>query len=279
MRAQDMVQSLSAITQTKAPLRRAPQTPWNRRIPLAAGGVSLFIVGLLLIVWAMIKDAQVPRATSSSEAITETRMGIGLPMPAMTIAPMQTIGATRLPVATMPLRSATTPTSASERPRPSTTATPTPTPAPARLWTSLHIYRPSLEETQSLPSMWKFAVYRDLFTPGTNTYKVTVHPADVYRWGFSWHARDQARLREILQPLKVELLIDDVHVPDSLIQVYEDVTQDGWVGRRWVTAITDWPAGKTIVLEARYELSREVYDGQNTLAPGVYHQIIYVSVQ
>jgi hypothetical protein len=147
------------------------------------------------------------------------------------------------------------------------------------LWSDLRVYRLTRAETETLPSMWKLAVYRDMFTPGTNTYRVTVRSADVYRWGFSWHARDQATLRDILQPLKMELLINDVRVPESLIHVYEDTTDDGWVGRRWVTAIGDWPAGKTVVLEARYELSRQVHDGQNAIAPGLYHQIIYVAVQ
>lgn len=251
--AQQLVQSLSAVSQTKASPRDHAQKPPRRSLHLATGVAGLLIVGLLLFAWTMTNVAKAPRSTPLPA--TQGRDIAISRSPVVVASPTLMAGPTRVAVE------------------------PTPLPTPTRLWADLRVYRPSLDEAQSLPSMWKLAVYRDLFTPGTNTYKVIVRPADVYRWGFSWHARDQARLREILQPLSVELLINDVRVPDSFIQVYEDVTQDGWVGRRWVTAIADWPVGKTVVIEARYELSREVYDGQNTLAPGVYHQIIYVSVQ
>ncbi len=263
-----MGQSLAAISHVQgSPHGARRRGHW---IGLAAGAAGILITGSLLVLWATTSSTQLPALTPSTPLAT--RPVIGASVPPATIPSPRPVAATLNPTAGITV--APTP-----RPRPTDTAVTNLTPTPAKLWSDLRVYRPTLDEAKNLPSMWKLAVYRDLLAPGTNTYNVIVHPSDVYRWGFSWHARDQATLRDILQPLRVELLINDLRVSDSLIQTYEDVTEDGWVGRRWVTAIAEWPAGKTVVLEARYELSREVYDGQNRIAPGVFHQIIYAAVQ
>jgi serine/threonine-protein kinase len=268
--AMALAQAFASACQAR-PDQRTPRRTGKRWIGPAAGVTGILVGCALVVSWAMTTLAP-PRATSVITA------GTGKPTADAAVR----VTSQPAPTLASATRTATPPTAGvtpTSPPRPTETAVTSPPPTPTRLWRDLRVYRPSQEETQLLASMWKLAVYRDLLTPGTNIYHVTVRPSDVYRWGFSWHARDQATLREILQPLKVELLIDDVQVPDALIQAYEDVTEDGWAGRRWVTAIADWPAGRTVVLEARYEVAREVYDGQNRIAPGVFHQIIYVTVQ
>jgi len=269
-------QSLTAIRQAQTAVTIANKAPNSKKlwIGFVAGAVSLFASSTILLVWLTRNPTPIPTVTRPS-AVTTNPGHSAATVPALEPPVLTTAIPTRQ--VTGPATQATV--APTPRPRSTEMAPPLATPTPAQLWNDLRVYRPARSETETLPSMWKLAVYRDMFTPGTNTYRVTVRPADVYRWGFSWHARDQSTLRNILQPLKVELLINDVRVPESLIYVYEDTTDDGWVGRRWVTAIGDWPDGKTVVLEARYELARQVHDGQNFIAPGLYHQIIYVVAQ
>jgi serine/threonine protein kinase len=266
--AMAMHQALLAVARNAIPAQASKKS--QRWISLTVGAVSLLVGALLLWLSRNMSPSQPPFVAATPTLIAA---------PPATLPPTPIIGATARPVAATATSVRNAAGASPTRLLPTDTTRPTQTPTPLTLWADLRVYRLTRAETEALPSMWKLAVYRDMFTPGTNTYRVTVRSADVYRWGFSWHARNQVILQEILQPLKVELLINGVRVPESLIHAYEDTTDDGWVGQRWVTAIGDWPAGKTVVLEARYELSHQVHDGQNAIAPGLYHQIIYVAVQ
>ena len=280
--AEEMRQALIVLVQN-APTRQksiragGQGKPW---IGIAIGGAVLVMV-LVLFLSAIAAPAAAPTSTRPAILIPPSTVTLGsgtaTTAPALPTASASAPVPTRLPTQTP---SGGIPATATLAPRPTSTAVRLPTTAPtANPWGSLRIYRPTQADAESMQNLWKDR-YKDLLAPGTQTYDVAVRPSDVWRWGFSWHAKDTATLREILKPLSVELLVNGVLVPDALVLIHDDAAPDhGWWGHRWVMGITDWPSGQKVVLEVRYRLVQRVYDGQNYIEPGEYRQIIYASVQ
>ena len=166
---------------------------------------------------------------------------------------------------------------ATARPQPTARATASPSPLPPA---EPLAYRPSADESLNVPSLLSQVTYRDPTTPQTLTYPATVDAASTWRWGFSWCAIDSARLTEILKPLTVSFYVNGRQMPASAFLVHAYTRpSNGWQCQRWSTILTDWPSGKMVELEIRYDLSQGIYDGEANYSAGEYRQIFYVTVR
>jgi hypothetical protein len=138
--------------------------------------------------------------------------------------------------------------------------------------------RPTQAELQSVRSFWDLTSFRDLKSPGTQTYNVSVNSANRWQWLFLWCGTDDNILQEILRPLSVRLFIDDVELST---QIHADnvTSSSGWACRRWSTILSNWSAGDRVKLEIRYRLDEEIFDGVRSYPAGQYRQVIVVDVQ
>lgn len=144
------------------------------------------------------------------------------------------------------------------------------------------VSKPTFQDLESLPNLWNLAGYRDLNVPNnpdTESYYVTVRSTDKWRWGFSWHAIDSSTLQEILKPFSVEFFVNGEKLSNAQILTYNDTDPNGWVCKRWATMLSNWPPNGRIELEVRYRLTESIHDGKEIFAPGLYRQVIIVSVR
>lgn len=131
----------------------------------------------------------------------------------------------------------------------------------------------------NIASIWERAAFRDLLAPGRRSYDVDVRPGEELRWSFEWCAIDEATLNSIVQPLRVDFLVDGALVPYSSIQLERKERSNGWACDTWSTLLTNWPRERTIELDVHYSLAQGINDGQNSYPAGGYHQVIYATVR
>jgi hypothetical protein len=139
--------------------------------------------------------------------------------------------------------------------------------------------RPTQQEVEAAESIWSLTEFRELNSPGVREYSVRVRPNEQYRWTFSWCATDEARLREILTPLRLDLEIDGIPVPNSSILTYEGTSSAGWPCRYTVTLLSRWQSGSVVELAIRYRLEEAIFDGDSEYPAGGYAQILVVTVE
>ncbi len=185
-----------------------------------------------------------------------------IPLTPLIITPTLTPTPSVTPTPTLPRATAT------PAPKP---PTPTEVPTPANVTVSYM-------SPQNLESIWKRTSFRDLTAPGIQTYDVNVYSTDKLRWAFEWCATDSARLQEILRPLSVDLLIDNIVVSETAIVEDDKTSSSGWKCHYWTVALTDWRRGSTVKLAISYSLTESINDGKETYPAGEYHQIIYADV-
>jgi hypothetical protein len=77
----------------------------------------------------------------------------------------------------------------------------------------------------------------------------------------------------MLPAMKVDLVIDDKEIDPSSILVYDENNC-----RRWATLLSGWRPKTKVVLEVRYTLSAQVFDGTNTFEAGIYTHRLNVTV-
>lgn len=154
--------------------------------------------------------------------------------------------------------------------------TATHTPLPVR---QVVAYRTDEATLQNLSSLWSLTSFRDLATPGIQTYNVSVTSRQDWRWTFAWCAIDSSTLREILQPLTVTMLIDDMALSTAAILQHQGLSNNRDQCYYWSTALTDWQPGAVVKLEMRYSLTTAIYDGRQSYPAGEYEQVMFVNVR
>lgn len=158
--------------------------------------------------------------------------------------------------------------------QPRATATDIPTAVP-----QVVAYRADEPKLQNLSSLWSLTSFRDLSTPSIQTYNVVVTPNQDWRWTFAWCAIDSDTLHEILQPLTVTMLIDEVALSNSTILQHQGVSNNHDQCYYWSTALTNWQPGAVVKLEIRYFLTTPIYDGRQSYPAGQYQQVMFVNVR
>lgn len=153
--------------------------------------------------------------------------------------------------------------------------TPTPTNTPIKNVSASRLTEQSL---QDLSNIWDLTSYQNMKEPGIQTYTMTVRSTEQYKWSFAWCAVDDTILKEILKPLSVDLLIDDISLPNTSILQFERAVSNGWKCHYWSTGLKDWKIGTTVKLEIDYNLSQTIYDGKDDYLLGKYQQVIFVNV-
>lgn len=139
--------------------------------------------------------------------------------------------------------------------------------------------RPTEQNWDDIATLWQKVSYQDLKSPGVETYDLTIHSSDVYRWSFAWCALNSTRLNDILQPLTVSFLVDGRALPDNDLLQHDLTASDGWKCRYWSTVLSAGQSGETVELEVYYELSRSINDGKATYTAGNYHQVIRAGIR
>jgi hypothetical protein len=109
-------------------------------------------------------------------------------------------------------------------------------------------------------------------------YSVSVSAAEQLRWAFEWCALSDAQLQGILEPLTLDLRINDVSVPLNDITT-GNKTAGQWRCRYWSTLVSDWPRGEVVTLDILYTLSQAINDGRDSFPAGEYSHRILVNVR
>jgi hypothetical protein len=126
-------------------------------------------------------------------------------------------------------------------------------------------------------SIWYKTTYKDLDQPGIQEYTVSLPFDHSGRWGFSWCAKTQQKLTELLAPLEIEFLIGGERIGEDVFRIY-DVPAGGGYCRNWATLLSGWRPGDAADLEILYTLGEAVNDGTRVYPAGEYRQIIHVTV-
>jgi len=227
---------------------------------------------------------EAPRFQNYNRSIilTETDIIIEI-IPAST--PTPTVTPTSIPTATF----APTPTFTSVPPTLTFTLSDTPVPTLISTKSSSGVFnkpienvivsRPTLENIQNLKSIWSLTNFIELQKSGVQTYNVTVTSNDIFGWTFLWCANNKDTLANIMSPLELNILIDDIALETESILEYEKTLTDGWECHYWITELKQWKQKETVKLEFNYYLWQGVNDGETNYPRGQYQQIIYANVK
>ncbi len=139
---------------------------------------------------------------------------------------------------------------------------------------SVTINRPgSYDAARDVASIWTLNEFRDMTSPGVQTYEVFVLPGSSYRLSFTWCADTATRLREILGPLSVRFYVSGVELVASQI-----LQTDRTNCRIWDTILSGWRSGETVFVDLQYSLAGGIFDGTLNYAPGSYRHEITITV-
>ena len=144
---------------------------------------------------------------------------------------------------------------------------------------TVEVSRPTSQEYLQLPSLWRLVegnVYPT--SPGRYLFRAKGVNAQIsYAWGAIWCGKNKAILTQILQPLSMNLLVNNRALSkDEVVEFYS--AQGDWICYHWGTKLSHWYPGTTTVLELRYSLSEDVFDGENVTHKGDYDLVMEVSV-
>jgi hypothetical protein len=122
----------------------------------------------------------------------------------------------------------------------------------------------------------KSVVFRDMTSPGTQEYTMSVLSGETRGLGFLWCGDDAAMLEQISKPLLVELYLNGERIPESQIMI-ADALDGRYICRRWASLISGWQSGKVVTLEIKITISEPIFDGDKTYQAGVYiHRITVI---
>ena len=159
---------------------------------------------------------------------------------------------------------------------PTETAVPT-APPTATTIPSVSIDLPTLNEAENMSTVWQGVDFEDLQSPATKRYSTVISSGEKRRWSFIWCGKTPADLQNILAPLTFSLLVDGQPIPSEKLLEHDKVINN-WHCRYWSTILYNWSSRQTVELEAHYQLSERIYDGEGYYGAGTYRQIISVQV-
>lgn len=139
------------------------------------------------------------------------------------------------------------------------------------------VYLPQTDDLLNTPDLRELITYSDPREPGRQTYNVTVRVQEKRLWSSGWCATSLSMLQENLKSLSFEFFINDVKLEESQLLQQEEESNNGWACHLWLAALTDWPDDQQTKLEIRYEIIKDINDGQYTFSRGTYSQIIFVN--
>lgn len=138
--------------------------------------------------------------------------------------------------------------------------------------------RPNENQTNSVENLWSQTRYVDLELPGTQRYEIDIDSDKSWIWSFSWCAANENILEEILSPLSVLFYIEEDLLNSSQLRIDRYEATDGWECQSWKTLLENWPEGENVMLEIKYSLREEIYDGSQSYPPGEYSHVFNVLV-
>jgi hypothetical protein len=140
------------------------------------------------------------------------------------------------------------------------------------------ISRPTTQDLPNILNIWDLTTYSHPSSPTSEVYSVVVSSDQKYRWGAIWCGKNREILNEILEPLSLNLLVNDEVLDESKILEFKDI-RSGWHCNRWTTIISEWEPGTITKLELRYALSETIYDGVSYTQKGEYRVIIWATAE
>jgi len=167
---------------------------------------------------------------------------------------------------------------------PVATASPAPTltvsPQPTGSWTGLLTARmPTLEETNQ-DSIWVATSVdpADLYNPGTESYSGQVQAGQAYLFPAYWCATTPDVLRQDMQGISTQLLVNGEIVPEQFIFTYNYDTNTNWHCAYHSVILGGWKTNTKYTLEVRRTLAAQVFDGQSYYAAGDYVYRLTINV-
>lgn len=138
----------------------------------------------------------------------------------------------------------------------------------------------TINEVILYESLWTpiEAQFRDLKSPGTAEYEITIDPTQTLRWNFIWCTATNELLQTNLDALTMKFFLNGVDIGSRYWFEY-DYTENDNRCHTWATLVRDWtfPNNTPLDFEIRYTLARTVTDGSSNYAAGEYVQRIRVS--
>ncbi|MFN2298739.1 MAG: hypothetical protein ACK2UB_07815, partial [Anaerolineales bacterium] len=106
---------------------------------------------------------------------------------------------------------------------------------------------------------------------------VTLPAYSEWRWDFSWCAKTESGLADILEPFEIAFSIGGEEIGEDIFRIY-DTAKGGSYCRTWATLLSGWQPGDETYLEIHYTLSEAINDGTREYPAGEYSQVIHVMV-
>ena len=170
-------------------------------------------------------------------------------------------------------------------PTPTATVTPIPTftPIPSLTPTDqpkLMVFRTTEQELKTIPSIWIENNIDIAMKSGDyfQSHNISVSYLEKYRWPFIWCTLDNKLLDENLGVMRVDFIIDDKHVSQSDIYVY-DTTSSFWNCNNWSVTLSHLKPGSQIDLRIELNIQEDIFDGENIYSPGTYIFELIASVE
>jgi hypothetical protein len=212
--------------------------------------VIVAIVGVLGIlapkIFDYIVDKNSLQATQTAIAVTLTHSV------SPSLAPTLTPDSTALPV--------------------SATTTYTPTPAAGLKYTL-----PTMEDLNIYPIIP--ISYQTTYSPSVLTDKATVASYSPYLWTYAWCTKHTSLLSGNLESISFSFLVNDVEIDKSNILIFKEKSKDNWDCQRWTTLLSEWGSSPSYKLSVVLSNARPIFDGVETLRPGLYRYDITVRVK
>jgi serine/threonine protein kinase len=276
------IQSFSTALQTP---RAAHSQAADRKpgIPVWGWGLAAGLMALLLLGGVWLWRSNEAATVVAPQTVVVTQVVVATPEPTQAGSSLAG-GAAATPEPSPATQEAEiAPTETAEPPSPTPTETlpptsppPTQTPRPTATITAVTAFRPTQSQT-NMTSIWQGVNFEDMKAPGIKRYNTTVFPDQTRRWSFIWCGRTRADLQNILEPLTFSMNLNGQPISSSQMLEHDQVV-NGWQCRYWSTLLQNWVSGQTVEVEAHYQLSARIFDGENYYEPGTYRQIITVRV-
>lgn len=156
------------------------------------------------------------------------------------------------------------------------TPTATLTETPERLPNGMDAHPPSEAELNNIKSLWSLVTYRELMTPGMESYTVVIAPNSAWIWDWRFCAV-KGNFSDFITAIDMEFQID-VHLlhEGTHLRIFDGSNSGGWVCREWSTVLSNWPVNEAVDLTVRYSSTIEVDDGLNDYPAGEYIQRLTV---
>ena len=148
-------------------------------------------------------------------------------------------------------------------------------------WNSvLNVRIPTLQEIDQ-DSIWIATQIdlTDMHVPGAESYSGKIPRGREYLFPAYWCAISPDVLRENMQAITLQLLVNGEIVPDQDIFTYNYDANSGWHCTYRSVMLSGWKPDSQYVLEVKRTLEREVFDGQSSYAAGSYDYKLVLAVR